>query len=97
MAVSVVSEPTTLTALVAEHEYTTGSTGDGYHEPRQDWIACSCGVLYWEHIQHAECDCYETGHFDQVQNAPQEHAEHVIAMAIRARLARSRGRAGDQS
>lgn len=84
-------QPTTLSALLAEHEYQVWSSGDGYREPHEDALGCSCGVLYWHHMQHAGCDCDETGHIDLAQCAPQQHAEHVLAMAIRARLARSRG------
>ncbi|WP_353107907.1 hypothetical protein [Gordonia sp. (in: high G+C Gram-positive bacteria)] len=80
-------QPTTLSGLLAEHEYVIESGGDGYHEPQSDWIGCTCGVAYWQHVQHAGCDC----DFDLAQYAPQEHATHVLAMAVRARLARSRG------
>ncbi|UTN92987.1 hypothetical protein SEA_FINKLE_73 [Gordonia phage Finkle] len=80
-------QPTTLSALLAEHEYVVWSSGDGYHVPHEDALGCSCGVLYWQHIEHADCGC----DWDDSLDAPQRHAEHIIAMAIRARLARSRG------
>lgn len=70
-------------AILAAHQYVSESAGDGYTEPRQDWVGCSCGVLYWDHIQHAGCDCDQSGHFDLLARAPQDHAEHVLAVALR--------------
>ena len=84
-------QPTTLASLLNEHEYETGECGDGHHVPFETWIGCSCGVLYHHHVQHSGCDCAERGVFDLAQFAPQEHAQHVLAMAVRARLARSQG------
>ncbi|NMO00848.1 hypothetical protein HH308_06425 [Gordonia sp. TBRC 11910] len=84
-------QPTTVTELRRAHQYVTFSGGDGYSEPREESIGCSCGVTYALHIQHAGCTCYEDGGYDQFDNAPQTHAEHVLAMGIWARLIRSHG------
>lgn len=86
------NEPRTLSALAAAHEFYAGHEGDGYNEPHEEWFGCSCGVVYWSHAQHADCQCHATGYYDEALAAPQHHVEHVLAMAIRARLARSRGR-----
>lgn len=75
----------TFTAVAAEHQYVVRHWGDGYTEPREEFIGCSCNVEYWGHIQHADCTCYEGGYFDEADEAPQKHAEHVHAEWVAAR------------
>lgn len=38
--------------IFAEHEFTEHHAGDGYTEPRETWIACSCGVTVWAWQQY---------------------------------------------
>lgn len=78
----------TLAELATAHEFTEYQDGDGFNEPVEEWVGCSCGAEHWSHIQHADCEC----HFPETASVAQQHAEHVLAMAIRARLARSKGR-----
>ncbi|AXH45566.1 hypothetical protein KNU09_gp86 [Gordonia phage TillyBobJoe] len=77
--------PRTLRQLVDLHQFEQWHDGDGYSEPRNDGYGCSCGFVYDDHIQHRDCTC------DFPEEMEQRHAEHLLAVAVRARLARSRG------
>lgn len=84
--------PTTISRLRAMHQFDHGSHGDGYNEPAETWEGCSCGVMYSQWQQHFcpdDCPCREAEPVDVVT----AHAEHILAMAIRARLAQSHGAA----
>lgn len=37
----------TVEGLLAGHEFTENHAGNGYTEPRERWIECSCGVAVW--------------------------------------------------
>lgn len=84
----VASRPDTLRDLLAEHGFRSWRYGDGFTEPIEVGTGCTCGVVYWDHIQHAgDCheDCFGDGETEDM------HTRHVIAVAVRARLATSKG------
>ena len=38
--------------IEAEHQFTEHHAGDGYTEPRETWIDCSCDATVWAWQQH---------------------------------------------
>lgn len=57
--------------VVAKHARWDHHAGNGYTEPREAWIECSCGALVWQWQQFY----FETG-----ENPNVNWAEHLIAM-----------------
>lgn len=72
-------QPRTLTGVRELHQFRESHYGDGYHEPWQESLGCSCGAYYYRHMQHAG-DCTDEC---EIPDIVQEHAEHVLAMAVR--------------
>ncbi len=39
-------------SVIEEHQFTEHSAGDGYTEPREHWINCTCGIAVWSWQQY---------------------------------------------
>lgn len=77
-----------LSTLLSQHEFAQWSYGNGYSEPYESGVGCSCGVVYDDYLQHrceADCPCRdrEIRTDDEIRD---EHLRHVLAVLIRERL-----------
>ena len=63
--------------IAASHVRHHGSAGDGYTEPREQWLNCSCGASIWSWQQF----------YDETDDDPDVcWTKHIAAIAIRAAL-----------
>lgn len=65
------------TSVLAAHVMTDASAGNGYTEPREAWVSCSCGTTVWAWQQYYE----ETDEDPELAKRT-----HLSAMSVRAAL-----------
>lgn len=61
--------------VVADHRREDGYAGNGYTEPREAWISCSCGAHVWN---------WQQFYFETSEDPNQCWLDHVAAMAAAA-------------
>lgn len=69
-----------------EHRFISADYGNGYTEPRERYEGCSCGISYFEWVQHrCEGDCWKSHQWDS-EAAANAHSRHILAVLLRSRM-----------
>ncbi len=77
-----------LAELLEEHRLDEWHSGNGYTEPNERGIGCTCGLVYSQYVQHRcedDCPCRDVDD-KELPEIADEHLRHVLAILIRERM-----------
>lgn len=67
----------TIWRVIDEHQFTDHSAGDGYQEPREHWINCTCDATVWDWQQY---------YMETAEDPETNKKMHLIMMVVDAVL-----------